>query len=278
MYGPDGPLSHLGGNDSLSQALSGFEYEAGPAEEGNRPLYYRFGHTDATNALSSVVGVLVALAHRDRTGEGQEVWTSLINAATYVCSDVYLSDDGTSTWPKLDKAQTGFGALYRLYETQDGWVQVAAVKDQHWSAFCTAVGHPELEGDELFATAEARHANRGVLEATLEKVFMTQTAIQWRRRLNDAGVPAEVAANTIDGETVLFDDENVQLGLVAETQHKELGRLRQFGSLMRFSDTPSTVLRPPPVPGEHTLEIMSWLGYDQDEVDKLLASGVIGAS
>jgi crotonobetainyl-CoA:carnitine CoA-transferase CaiB-like acyl-CoA transferase len=278
MYGPDGPLSHLGGNDSLSQALSGLEYEAGPAEEGNPPLYYRFGHTDTTNALSSVVGVLVALAHRDRTGEGQAVWTSLINAATYVCSDVHLTDEGAADPPKLDKAQTGFGALYRLYETQDGWIQVAAVKHQHWPAFCEAVGHPELDSDERFVTAEARQANRQVLEAMLADVFMSQTAIQWRRRLNNAGVPAEIAANTIDGESVLFDDENLRLGVVVETQHPELGRLRQFGNLMRFSDTPSTVLRPPPVPGEHTIEIMRWLGYEQKTIDELLAAGVVATS
>ena len=278
MYGPEGPLSHLGGNDSLSQALSGIEYEAGPAEEGNPPLYYRFGHTDATNALSSVVGVLVALAHRDRTGEGQEVWTSLLNAATYTCSDVYVTEDGASPSPKLDKAQTGFGALYRLYETQDGWIQVAAVKPQHWSAFCTAVGRPELEADERFANAHARDANRAALEAVLVQVFATQTAIQWRRRLNDAGVPAEISANTIDGETVLFDEDNFKLGIVAETQHTKLGRLRQFGNLIRFSDTPSTVFGPPPVPGENTLEIMAWLGYDQEEIDKLLAAGVVGTA
>jgi len=278
MYGPEGPLSHLGGNDSLSQALSGLEYEAGPAEEGNRPLYYRFGHTDTTNALSSVVGVLVALAHRDRTGEGQAVWTSLINAATYVCSDVYLTEDGAADPPKLDKAQTGFGALYRLYETQDGWIQVAAVKHQHWPAFCEAVGHPELVGDVRFATAEARQGNRQVLEALLQDVFMSQTAIQWRRRLHDVGVPAEIAANTVDGESVLFDEDNLRLGLVAETQHAELGRLRQFGNLIRFSDTPSTVLRSPPVPGEHTVEIMRWLGYDQETIDKLLAAGVVASS
>jgi crotonobetainyl-CoA:carnitine CoA-transferase CaiB-like acyl-CoA transferase len=278
MYGPDGPLSHLGGNDSLSQALSGLEYEAGPAEEGNPPLYYRFGHTDTTNALSSVVGVLTALAHRDRTGEGQAVWTSLINAATYCCSDVHLTEDGAADPPKLDKAQTGFGALYRLYETQDGWIQVAAVKPQHWPAFCGAVGHPELDGDERFATMEARQANRHVLEAMLAEVFMSQTAIQWRRRLNDAGVPAEIAANTIDGESVLFDEDNLRLGLVAETQHTELGRLRQFGNLMRFSDTPSTVLRPPPVPGENTVEIMRWLGYEQETIDKLIAAGVVATS
>jgi crotonobetainyl-CoA:carnitine CoA-transferase CaiB-like acyl-CoA transferase len=131
MYGPEGPLSHLGGNDSLSQALTGFEWDQGPADEGNVPLYNRTGHTDTTNAMASVVAVLLALAHRDRTGEGQEVWTSLLNAALYVKGDVYLTEDGASEPAKLNKSQTGLGALYRLYDTQDGWIQVAGVKDHH---------------------------------------------------------------------------------------------------------------------------------------------------
>ena len=245
MYGPEGPLSHLGGNDSLSQALTGFEWDQGPAEEGNVPLYNRFGHTDTTNAMASVVAVLLALAHRDRTGEGQEVWTSLLNAALYVKGDVYLTKEGASEPPKLNKSQTGTGPLYRLYDTQDGWIQIAAVKAHHWASFCVAIGHPELESDQRFGTPESRHANRLELEALLEPVFKTQTALQWRRRLDAAGVPAEMSVKTYDGETVLFDEENVRLGLVAETQHPIAGRLRQFGNLMRFSETPSTVQRAP---------------------------------
>jgi crotonobetainyl-CoA:carnitine CoA-transferase CaiB-like acyl-CoA transferase len=275
MYGPEGPLSHLGGNDSLSQALTGFEWELGPAEEGNDPLYYRTGHTDTTNAMASVVAVLLALAHRDRTGEGQEVWTSLLNAALYVVSDVHLTEDGPANPPKLDKGQTGFGALYRLYDTQDGWIQVAAPKPNHWAAFCGAVGRPDLEGDARFATAEDRQGNRQELAELLEPLFKTQTAIQWRRRFNAAGVPSEIAINTADGELVLFDEDNIRLGLVTEQDHATAGKLRQVGQLMRFSETPSVVQRAPFVRGQHTLEIVKWLGYDDEAIDDLLAKGII---
>ena len=188
---------------------------------------------------------------------------------------MYLTPDGAADPPKLNKSQTGFGALYRLYETQEGWVQVAAVEPSHWSALCAAVGRPELEHDEQFATAGGRQSNRAELEAILEQMFLTQTAIQWRRRLNDAGVPAEIAINTVDGEMVLFDEDNVKLGLVVETQHPELGRLRQVGKLIRFSDTQSTVLHTPPRPGEDTLELMRWLGYDEERIDALTADRVI---
>src|SRR5207253_5272806 len=101
MYGLDGPLSFLGGQDSLAQAMVGWEWEAGAADAGGRPLWYRFGHADTCNALSSVVGVLLALAHRDRTGEGQEVWTSLLNGALYTCGDVHLTEDGPADPPRL---------------------------------------------------------------------------------------------------------------------------------------------------------------------------------
>jgi crotonobetainyl-CoA:carnitine CoA-transferase CaiB-like acyl-CoA transferase len=276
MYGPEGPLSHLGGNDSLSQALTGWEWDQGGTEEGNTPLYYRFGHTDTTNAMSSVVAVLLALAHRDRTGEGQEVWTSLLNAALYGKSDVHLIEDGgASEPPPVNKSQTGLGPLYRLYETLDGWLQVAAVEEHHWPVFCDVVGQPELATDPRFAGADQRYRDRLVLEALLEPVFRTQTAIQWRRRFDAAGVPSEISVNTVDGELALFDEDNLRLGVVSETRHATAGRLRQVGNLMSFSDTPSTVLRPPPVSGQHTLEIVRWLGYDDATVEDYLQRRII---
>ena len=275
MYGVEGPLAHLGGQDSLAQALGGLEYEQGPAEEGNRPMYHRFGHCDTTNALSSVVGILMALAHRDRTGEGQYVWTSLLNGAVYLGSSVHLTDDGPVDPPKLDAKQTGFGPLYRLYETQDGWLQVAAVRDEHWAALCLAVDRADLADDARFATSAARAERRAELEAILEPVFSSRTAIQWRRALDAARVPAEIAVNTFDGDAVLFDEENHQLGLVVETDHDALGRLRQGGNLITFRGNPGNIFRPPPVAGTHTREILVELGYDDTEIDDLAARNVI---
>ena len=276
MYGPKGPLAYLGGQDSLAQAMSGLEWEAGPAEEGNQPLWYRFGHADTANALASVTGVMLALAHRDRTGEGQYVWGSLVNGATYLCSDTYLTADGkASRLPKLDKNQTGFGPMYRLYETQNGWIQVAGAKDAHWAGFCEAVGRPDLETDQRFATAEARVSNRRELEMLLEPIFSTQTALQWRRRLDAAGVPAEVAVDSIDGELVLFDEDNLRLGIVAEYEHPRFGRMRQLGPLVRFSETPGRVAGPAPIPGQHSTELLQELGYDEGAVAALLERGVV---
>ena len=95
-YGFEGPLSHFGGLDPLYQAAAGLEYEAGATQHGNDPLYYRFGMCDAANAMLSVVGVLAALLHRARTGEGQELWTSLLDGGAVFASDVMVKPDGTT--------------------------------------------------------------------------------------------------------------------------------------------------------------------------------------
>lgn len=79
-------------------------------------------------------------------------------------------------------------------------------------------------------------------------------------------MPCEIAVDTLDGESVHFDEENVALGLVAETEHRVHGRLRQVGHLVTFSETPGRVRRAPPIAGEHTLEIKRWLGYDDDVI------------
>jgi crotonobetainyl-CoA:carnitine CoA-transferase CaiB-like acyl-CoA transferase len=149
---------------------------------------------------------------------------------------VYLTPDGPSEYDRLDRDQTGLSALYRLYQAQGGWVQLAAVRPQHFSALCGALARPELETDPRFATPEARAEHRNELSAELEPVFMTRTPLQWRRALDTVGVPCEIAADTNDGETVLFDDELLKLGIVAETNHRDHGRLRQVGQLVRLVD------------------------------------------
>jgi crotonobetainyl-CoA:carnitine CoA-transferase CaiB-like acyl-CoA transferase len=278
MYGPVGPLADFGGVDPLAQAAAGLEYGAGPVHEGNPPLWYRFGHGDTANGLVSVVGVLVALAHRDRTGEGQELWTSLLHGTAYMSSGAYVAEDGPAELPQLDREQTGHGPLYRLYPTIDGWLQVAAPKPEHWERLCTAVGRPELATDDRFATPEHRRKQRSELEDELATIFRTRTSLVWRRTLDDAGVPCEIPVDTVDGESVLFDQELVDLGLIAVYDHPDYGTLRQASQFVTFSETPGRSQGPMAKPGEHTVEVLQSIGYDDDRIATLLANGVIATS
>jgi crotonobetainyl-CoA:carnitine CoA-transferase CaiB-like acyl-CoA transferase len=268
-YGAEGPLAHFGGLDPLFQATAGLEYEAGPVHLGNKPLYYRFGMCDTANAMLSAVGSLAALFHQRRTGEGQELWTSLLDGGAVLGSGALLVDDEPVVGPRLDAGQHGLDACYRLYETNDGYLQIAAVKPEHWVALCQVLGVPELVHDARFANATARHEHREELEALLAPRFTTRTAIVLSRLLTAAGVPNEVPVDTHAGELVFFDVDNERLGLVAEYHQPVAGRMRQYGMLIDFSDTPGRIRGPVPMVGEHTVEILEWLGYDEGAVKEL---------
>ena len=257
-YGFEGPLAHFGGLDPLYQAATGLEYEAGATHHGHDPLYYRFGMCDAANAMLSVVGVLAALVHRDRTGEGQELWTSLLDGGAVFASDALLVDGEPLERPRVDAGQHGFDWGYRLYETQDGWVQVAAVK-------------PE-EKEALLATLGAEN------EAQLELRFLTKTAVSWSHALDDAGVPNEVAIDPRGGDLMLFDADNERLGLVAEYEHPIMGLMRQFGELVEFSGTRGRVFGPPPRVGAHTRELLDSLGLDELRATALQDAGVVASA
>ena len=276
MYGAVGPLAHLGGIDPLGQAAAGLEWEQGPVAEGNPPLWYRYGHGDVAAAIPSVTALLIALYHRNRTGEGQFMWASIFHGTMLYTADSWLAADGTpSPRPTLDREQLGLDALYRLYETQDGWLQLAAVREEHWPGLCKALRRADLLDDARFATATSRAEHRAELTERLAEAFLGDLATNWRRVLRNAGVPAEVSVDTCDGETILFDDELVRLGLVTEYDHALLGRIRQFGNLITFSDTPGRQDRPTPMVGEHTREILGELGYDEAAIDGFQKRGVV---
>ncbi|HXQ76254.1 MAG TPA: CoA transferase [Acidimicrobiales bacterium] len=275
-YGLDDPLGRFGGLDPLYQASSGIEYEAGAVCHGNDPLYLRFGMCDTANAMLSVVGVLLALVHRGRTGEGQELWTSLHDGGIVFTSDAWTGPDGAA-WdrPHLDPGLHGVDALYRLYRTGGGgWICIAAVTDGQWGGLCAALGLDALGDDARFSTGSARRGSRQELEDLLQAAFMTRPASEWTAVLDDVGVPNQVPLDTDDGRQILRDADNVSLGLVADYEHGVLGRLRQFGQLIQLSDTPGRIAGPPPLVGEHTRPLLREAGYRDADIDTLIAEGV----
>jgi crotonobetainyl-CoA:carnitine CoA-transferase CaiB-like acyl-CoA transferase len=270
MYGAKGPLAHMGGLDPLGQAAAGIEWEQGPVAAGNPPMWYRYGHGDVASAMPSVTALLIALMHRNRTGEGQFMWTSILHGSMLYTADSWLYADGTpSPRPVLDREQRGIDALYRLYETQDGWLQIAAVDESHWPALGRAIRDEGLISDPRFKNADERVTNRAELNSILDAAFMQDTAANWRRALRAAGVPCEISADTWDGETMLFDEELFRLGLVSEHVHPLLGRVRMFGNLITFSDTPGQQERPTPRVGEDTQAILGEYGFSEAEIADL---------
>ena len=157
----------------------------------------------------------------------------------------------------------GLGPRYRLYPTLDGWLCVAAVRDEHWRALCTAIGRPELIGDP-----------GSTVSSMMEEAFASKSAEDWFEILDAHGVPCEVSSES--WVTEWFDDpEVIEKGWVTDYTHSVWGRLEQPGRFLDFSDTPTRIAGPPPVIGAHTEEILRELGYDAEEVRRLGDNGVV---
>jgi crotonobetainyl-CoA:carnitine CoA-transferase CaiB-like acyl-CoA transferase len=118
-------------------------------------------------------------------------------------------------------------------------------------------------------------SDRATIEPELAAAFRTRTAATWLAVLDAAGVPCEVSVDSNDGETALYDADNQRLGLITEYRHPRLGRTRQYGTLIDFSDTPTGPYGPPPLLGEHTRAVLARLGYGGEEIDDLVARGIV---
>ena len=256
-----GPRSDLPGTDQTAAALTGVEWEDGACDAGNPPLWSRSGMGDTGNALLAAIAITAALYHRDRTGVGQAVSTSIVNAQLLLTSYAWIHADGTpAEWGNVDAGQYGLSPFYRLYECSDGrWLFVAAVGGEHRRALAAA-----LREDRVALESPEKAA------AVLESRFAEHPAAQWSDALNAAGVPAEV----VDEEYCrnLFDDPQARATqLVAETRAGNVGRFEDPGLLVDLSATPGIVRRGPCLCGEHSREILLEHGYSGAEIDALAA-------
>jgi crotonobetainyl-CoA:carnitine CoA-transferase CaiB-like acyl-CoA transferase len=251
-YGPEGPRRDWPGVDPTSQAVVGWMQEG--AGTGNPPRWYRIGMTDDQCAISSVIAVLLALRHRDRTGAGADVRASILGTAALTTSETMLLGDGSiAPYPTMDREQTGLGPGYRIYECADGWISVAAPGSAALERLRAAVG-----GNDTSMEAEFRARRVGELAQALDQ----------------AGVAAEPVR--MDQEQAFFDSDLYRrLGLSVEYQHPEYGRLEQIGSALSFGDLDLTIDRPPPVLGEHTLEVLAEVGVDRALVARLASAGLL---
>jgi crotonobetainyl-CoA:carnitine CoA-transferase CaiB-like acyl-CoA transferase len=270
-----GPRSDSPGNDQTGCSLAGVTYEDGGTQDGGKPFWSLTSLGDTGNGFLSAIGVIQALYHRARSGETQSVDTSILNAGLLAASMTSVKADGTSVpRPRVDRMQLGLHPLYRLYQTADGWVCIAATKDEHWRGLLGALGHASVGDDPRFGDASGRAAHRQELDELLEPLFRKGTAADVFAALDEHGVPCEIADPEFSRRA--FDDPEMrELGLLVEQQHPKLGRFEHFGTTISFSDTPGRIWGPPPVVGQHTREIMREYDFGDDEIDKLLAGEAV---
>jgi crotonobetainyl-CoA:carnitine CoA-transferase CaiB-like acyl-CoA transferase len=271
----NGPRILLPGHDQSGAAVAGVAWEEGGLSDGGKPIWPNISLGDTGTGLLSANAVIQALYHRDRTGEGQFVDTSIAYVQLLNASSAWIGAEGVQVpaRPRLDAMQMGLSALYRLYETSAGWLCIAVQAEGDWGALCKALGRG-LESDPRFATPGERAAHDAELIDVLTAAFAQRSAKEWFEILDGEGVPAEISSDTFALE--LFDDaELIDKGIVVAHDHPLAGKLEMFGRLIDFSRTPAVIDRAPLVPGQESREILAGAGFATAAIDALISAGVV---
>jgi crotonobetainyl-CoA:carnitine CoA-transferase CaiB-like acyl-CoA transferase len=269
-YGQTGPYAERGGFDLIAQGVSGIMSITG--EPGGPPVKSGPPVTDINAGLLATIGIVSAYVHRLKTGEGQFVDTSLMEAGiqqTFWQSAIYFA---TGISPKPTGSAHVLAAPYQAFPTADGWINIGGANQANWERIATLVGAPELITDPRFKTNSDRMANREELARLLGDHLKQRSTADWLDDLDAAGIPAgpinDIAAMAADPQTLARE-------MVVELDHPKAGKTKAIGLPIKFSETPGKVVTPAPTLGQHTLEVLLGVGYTDAEVDALAAEGAI---
>lgn len=271
-----GHRAGLPGNDQTGACLSGIQFEDGGMARGGKPLWSLTSFGDTGNGFLSAVAVINAIAHRDATGKGQMVDTSIINAALLNTSYAVATPDGKGfARPHIDADQTGYHAGHRIYPTADGWLCWVLGSDAHWQAALTSLGLQSLANDVRFATEAARAQHDAALAEAVAAALKQKPAADWFAVLDAAGLPVEVV-NTEFSRQLHDNPEFIARQWVTSYPHPHVGKLDQIGLLFGLSDTPGVIQGRPVIVGEHTKEILTRLGYSAEDITTMEEQMAIG--
>ena len=258
-FGEKGPYSHKRVYDPIVQALSGLATIQGNRGVG-RPRMMRLVIPDKVTAITAAQAITAALLARVRTGKGQHVRLSMIDAMISLA------------WPEGFAGHTFVGeetdvprnalAQDLVYETSDGWMTAGAVSDSEWHGLTRALEHPEWLDDERFRTAGGRVAYAKERLDQTASVLKTRTTQDWLERLDAEQVPC---APILPLSEVIDHPQVVENELIFESDHPVVGRIRQPRAAARFDKTPTTLEGPAPTHGQHTEEILRELGIERPD-------------
>ena len=269
-FGMTGPYAPRGGYDLIAQGMSGIMSVTG--DEDGAPAKAGLPVSDLSAGLFGAYGILCALEHRERTGRGQLVDTSLLEAAL----SLTLREAGTYWATGRVPAPLGSArrdaAPSQALRARDGWIAVSADTDEHFVALAQAIGRAEITRDARFATATARLHNRAALIAELETTTAKETRAHWLAALAPTGVPA---GPVNDYAEALADAHTLAREMVVYVDHAGAGRLEALGVPVKLSETPGAVDRAAPMLGQDNAAILTELGYTEAEQQALREQRVV---
>ena len=262
-FGSDWPYRDRPGFDPLLQAMGGVMTLQG---FGGPPQYLRIAPTDYYCAALSCQMILAALFARERTGRGQRVQTSLLQAV------LALQSGGVVAYPGYEVVYRSTPA-YRLFQGSDGqWFFLAVGNQSFWVKLCKVIGREDLAQDPRFGSWLSRRDNADALVPLLEEAFGARPAAEWVRILSEADIPA---AATQSLREFMRDPAVLHHKMIVEYEHPELGPLQLMGQPLRFSETQAPDAGPPPLLGQHTALVLREAGYSDSEIAELRRRGVV---
>jgi crotonobetainyl-CoA:carnitine CoA-transferase CaiB-like acyl-CoA transferase len=268
-YGSDGPYSDRPGYDTIGQAMGGL---LSVLTDRQRPKGTGASLSDLLTALYACYAVQGALLGRERTGRGQKVETSLLQATVAFGAENAVRYLATGVVPNQN-TRVHMAQVY-AFSAADGlpFVIHLSSPQKFWHNLADAIGRPELKEDPRFVNKEARIKNYDALHAILSERFATAPREHWLKILRGLDVPS---TSLLDLKEVFEDPQVNHLGMLLEMVHPTKGKVRLVGSGIRMSDTPPQMKLPPPTAGEHTGEILRALGYGAEIEADLRKKGVI---
>ncbi len=257
--------------DLVVQASSGLLSITG-TEQGDS-VRCGYGVTDVTAGLFAVIGILLALRSREKTGLGQYVDVSMLDSMISTMSSNYMSFLGSNVIPV--PMGTSFPTVmpYQTFHAQDRQIAIAVGSEKLWSAFCRALDRPDLEKHPHYESNAARIANRGVLAPLLDEIFRQRPAAEWISLLRGAGIPCSLARNFAE---VANDPQTEVRNMFPLMEHPTAGRHRVTGTPVKLSDTPGSPSTAAPLLGQHTRAVLKELfALDDALIDDLASRQII---
>lgn len=274
-FGQDGPYANRPGYDFLIQAMGGLMSITGQPDgkPGEGPMKVGVALTDIVTGLYATIGVLAALSHRDRTGEGQYVETALLDVQVACLANQAMNYLTTGKAPsRMGNAHPNI-VPYEDFPTADGNMVLTVGNDAQFARLCDVLGHPEWASDDRFATNPARVASRRELIPKLRQATVMRSTREWVDVLERAGVPCG-PVNTLDQ---VFDDPQVLArGMKQSLHHPALGEVPSVGNPIKLKLTPVSYRMAPPLLGEQSDQVLRKIaGLSPDAIKALRDQGVI---
>ena len=269
-FGQSGPYRDRPGYDQIAQGMGGLMSITGLPGQG--PVRVGIPIADLTAGMFLAHGIMVALYERERSGKGQWVHTSLLEAQIRMLDFQFARWTVGGEIPPQAGNDHPTGIPTGVFKTSDGHINIAASGQHMFKRLCETIGRPELIDDPRFVNAKDRSKNRKECNAEIEKALVSRPSAEWVEKLNAAGVPSGPIYNV---KEMVEDAQVVHLGLVTEVKHATLGTLKIQNLPVTLSRTPGAVRTASPEAGEHSDEILAEFGYSKAEVEALRKEKVI---